>query len=84
MYSKVLAERVSELKETPKGMKYMCRELEELYSEEFELGKEQGKLKLAKETALSMAEDGVKIEKISHYIKVSPKTSQVWLNTKDN
>ena len=80
MYSKVLAERVSELKETPKGVKYMCRELEELYSE----GVEHGKLEYAKETALSMAKDGVKIEKISHYIKVSPETIQEWLNTKDN
>ena len=31
MYSKVLADRVRALKETPKGVDNMCRELEELY-----------------------------------------------------
>lgn len=41
MYSEVLADRVRALKETPKGVDSMCRELEQLYLD----GKEEGILK---------------------------------------
>lgn len=76
MYSKILAKRVFELKETPKGVKYMCRELEELCNESFELGQQYKE----KETALSMIEDNIPIEKIAFYIKVSPETVQKWVD----
>ena len=33
MYSKILAKRVYELKETRKGVESMCREMEEIYNE---------------------------------------------------
>ncbi len=42
MYSKVLAERVHELKETEKGVDFMCREMEEIYSEGMEIGEKRG------------------------------------------
>ena len=38
MNSKVLAERVRELKETQKGVEFMCREMEQIYSEGMENG----------------------------------------------
>ena len=42
MYSKILAERVYELKETKKGVELMCREMEELYNEAMEIGERNG------------------------------------------
>ena len=75
MNSKVLAERVRELKETQKGVEFMCREMEQIYSK----GMEKGELRKAKDTALSMALDGMKIDKIAQYLKVNPKLVQEWI-----
>ena len=79
MKSKVLAQRVRELKETQKGVEVMCREMEQIYSEGMENGIEKGELKKAKDTALSMALDGMKIDKIAQYLKVNPKLVQEWI-----
>ena len=103
MNSKVLAERVRELKETQKGVEFMCREMEQIYSEGMEKGIEEGiekgiengiekgiekgikegiekgELRKAKDTALSMALDGMKIDKIAQYLKVNPKLVQEWI-----
>lgn len=76
MHSKILADRVRELKETQKGVEFMCREMEQIYSE----GIESGELKKAKDTALSMAADGMKVEKIAHYLKVSASMVQKWID----
>lgn len=54
----------------------MCREMEQIYSE----GIESGELKKAKDTALSMAADGMKVEKIAHYLKVSVNMVQKWID----
>ena len=37
-----MADRVRTLKETEKGVNYMCSEMEQLYNEGIELGKKQG------------------------------------------
>ena len=87
MNSKVLAERVRELKETQEGVEFMCREMEQIYSEGMEKGIEEGiekgiekgELKKAKDTALSMALDGMKIDKIAQYLKINPKLVQEWI-----
>ncbi len=39
-----------------------------------------GELKKAKEVALSMAEDGMKAEKIARYLKVDAIMVQKWIN----
>ena len=57
-------------------MEFMCREMEQIYNE----GLENGELKKAKEVALSMAEDGMKAEKIAHYLKVSAAMVQNWID----
>ena len=46
------------MKETQKGVELMCHEMEKIYSE----GMESGELKKAKETALSMAEEGMDVK----------------------
>ena len=95
MNSKVLAKRVRELKETQEGVEFMCREMEQIYSEGIENGMEKGiakgieegmekgiekgELRKAKDTALSMALDGMKIDKIAQYLKVNPKLVQEWI-----
>ena len=76
MYSQILAERVCELKETQKGVDFMCHELEQIYSE----GIENGEMKKAKDTALSMAADGMKVDKIAYYLKVNVKMVQKWID----
>lgn len=83
MYSEVLAGRVHELKETQKGVDDMCQEMEKLCSEAREDGEERGiakgELKAKKEAALSMAEDGINIERIARLIKVDVNDVQRWL-----
>ena len=42
MHSKILADRVYELKETQKGVEFMCREMEQIYNEGFKVGEKLG------------------------------------------
>ena len=76
MHSPVLAKRVHELKDTQKGVELMCHEMEKIYSE----GMESGELKKAKETALSMAEEGMDVKMIARLVKVSEKDVQKWID----
>lgn len=76
IHSKILAEHVYELKETQKGVDLMCREMEKLYND----GMELGELKAKREAAVSMAEDGMAIEKIARLIKVSVEEVRQWLD----
>ncbi len=76
MYSKILADRVHELKETQKGVEFMCREMEQIYNE----GIENGEMQKAKASALSMVADGIKVDKIAHYLNVSAQMVQKWID----
>ncbi len=76
MHSPVLAKRVHELKDTQKGVNLMCHEMEKIYSE----GMESGELKAKKETALSMAEEGMDVKKIARLVKVSEDDIQKWID----
>ena len=62
----------------------MCHEMEKIYSEGMESGEKRGieksELKKAKETALSMAEDGMDVKMIARLVKVSEKDVQKWIN----
>lgn len=75
MYSRILADRVRELKETQKGMVIMCNELEEIYSE----GIENGELKKAREATISLAKMGLSVDKIAQALNVNVDTVQEWL-----
>ena len=76
MHSPILAKRVHELKETQKGVELMCHEMEKIYSE----GMESGELRAKKETALSMAEEGMNVKTIARLVKVSEKDVQKWID----
>ena len=76
MHSQVLAKRVHELKETQKGVELMCHEMEKIYSE----GMESGELKAKKETALSLAEMGLSVEKIAKAVNHNVNEVQKWID----
>ena len=92
MHSKILADRVYELKETQKGVEFMCREMEQIYSEGIEngeklgiakgekLGIEKGELKKAKEIALSLAQSEFPINKIAQIVQINIDVVQKWIN----
>lgn len=83
MYSKILADRVRELKETQKGMVIMCNELEEIYSEGIENGErrgiEKGELKKAREATISLAKMGLPVDKIAQALNINVETVEEWL-----
>ena len=84
MHSPILAKRMYELKETQKGVELMCHEMEKIYNEGMKSGEKRGEkrgeLKAKKETALSMAEEGMNIQKIARLVKVSEKDVQKWID----
>ena len=73
-----------EWKDTQKRDELMCREMEKIYSEGMESGEkrgiEKGELKKAKETALSMAEEGMDVKTIARLVKISEKDVQKWID----
>ena len=84
MHSKVLADRVRELKETQEGVDFMCREMDAIYNEGEKRGRAQGvaegELKKAKEMVLSLADMGLTAERIAEAAKVSVNLVQEWLS----
>ena len=58
----------------------MCHEMEKIYSEGMESGEKRGELKKAKETALSMAEEGMDVKMIARLVKVREKDVQKWID----
>ena len=76
MHSPVLAKRVHELKDTQKGVELMCHEMEKIYSE----GMESGELKAKKETALSLAEMGLPVDKIAKAVNHNVNEVQKWID----
>ena len=62
----------------------MCREMEKIYSEGMESGEkrgiEKGELKAKRETALSMAEEGMDVKTIARLVKLSEKDIQKWID----
>ena len=80
MHSPVLAKRVHELKDTQKGVELMCHEMEKIYSEGMESGEKRGELKAKKETALSLAEMGLPVEKIAKAVNHNVKDVQKWID----
>ena len=72
------------MKETQKGIELMCHEMEKIYSEGMESGEkrgiEKGELKAKRETALSMAEEGMDVKQIVRLVKVTEKEVQKWID----
>ena len=83
MYSRILAKRVYELKETQEGVESMCQEMEQIFSEGQRYGEKRGerrgKLRAKKEAAVSLNEMGLPADKIAEAVKVSAETVQKWI-----
>ena len=71
MYSEVLAQRVTELKETAEGSESMCEALEKLVQEEV--------AQKAKETAKALNQEGMSVEKIAQVLREDEETVRNWL-----
>ena len=80
MYSKILARRVKELKETQEGVDTMCDKLNELIAEERNEGEKRGILHTQKETAKNLQHMGMALEQISLALNVSVQVIQEWLS----
>ena len=76
MHSKILAERVFELKETEKEADFMCREMEQLYND----GVEIVELKARKKMAYSLLQEGMSVAQIARLVKVNTKDVQKWID----
>ena len=60
-----------ELKETEEGVEHMCKEMEQLCDE--------ARMDEKRETARSMAEDGMAVDRIAKILKVNVQMVQEWL-----
>ncbi len=92
MYSKILARRVKELKETQEGVDTMCDKLNELIAEERNegekrgiligeaQGEKRGILHTQKETAKNLQHMGMALEQISLALNVSVQMIQEWVS----
>ena len=89
MYSKILARRVKELKETQEGVDIMCDKLNELIAEERNegiligeaQGEKRGILHTQKETAKNLQHMGMALTQIAQALNVSVQMIQEWLAT---
>ena len=75
MCSHRFSDRINASQDIQKRVEFMRREMDQIYSE----GIESGELKKAKASALSMAADGMKVDKIAHYLNVSAQMVHVEL-----
>ena len=92
MYSKVLADRVRELKETQKGAESMCKELEELIklgvadgraegkAEGRVEGRTEGKKETQREVAIALDRRGMHLDEIAEIIGAQAATIRIWLD----
>ena len=83
MHSEILSSRVYELKETEEGVREMCRDMEEIYSEGMEKGREygfeEGAEKKAKEMVQSFAKTGLSVQQIAEAAKITIEVAQSWI-----
>lgn len=88
MQDGVLAKRIFELKESEKGVEYMCKEMEEIRSEGIAVGLEvgrvegrmEGKVEAQREMAKRLLDLGMPVEQVAQVAKVSAQLIQEWLS----
>ena len=88
MQDGVLAKRIFELKESEKGVEYMCKEMEEIRSEGIAVGLEvgrvegrmEGKVEAQREMAKRLLDLGMPLEQIAQAVQVSVQMLQEWLS----
>ena len=80
MYSEVLAQRVSELKETKKEENVgMCDALEELIQEFTQKGEARGEERERKKTAKALSQRGMPVQEIAQILNEEQEKVKEWL-----
>lgn len=88
MQDGALAKRIFELKESEKGVEYMCKEMEEIRSEGIAVGLEvgrvegrmEGKVEAQREMAKRLLDLGMPVEQVAQVAKVSVQLIQEWFS----
>ena len=75
------------MKENPKGVKEMCKVMEDLREESFAEGREEGRAegrkKQAQMTARNLSVQGLSVEQIAQAVGFSVETVEEWLAQRD-
>ena len=82
-----LEEKTRYLKENPKGVREMCKVMEDLREESFAEGREEGRAegrkKQAQMTARNLSVQGLSAEQIAQAVGFSVDTVEEWLAQRD-
>ena len=82
MHSRILANRVRQLKETQKGVEIMCKEMDAIYRQGEKRGERRGRaqaiIETKRETALRMKERGYSDDSIAELLKIKVSMVQKW------
>ncbi len=84
MNYKILSDRVRYFKESEKGVKTMCKIMEELREEGYNEGWAGGEARKAKETACELFKEGWPAEKIAKIVKYDVMTVEDWVKECEN
>src|SRR5699024_823064 len=79
MYSEILARRVRQLKESKEEVDDMCKEMDDIYKEGQKIGEARGEERGMRKMALSMAEEGISVERIASMAKESVELIRQWI-----
>ena len=79
MYSEILARRVRQLKESKEEVDDMCKEMDDIYKEGQRIGETLGEERGMRRMALSMAEEGISVERIASMAKESVELIRQWI-----
>ena len=79
MYSEILARRVRQLKESKEEVDDMCKEMDDIYKEGQRIGEARGEERGMRRMALSMAEEGISVERIASMAKESVELIRQWI-----
>ncbi len=80
MYSEILSQRVSELKETEKGIESMCEEMEKIYKEGETRGEARGELKERKKNTKALFQKGMSVKEIAEIFNEKEDIVKKWLD----
>lgn len=71
------------MKENPKGVREMCKVMEDLREESFAEGQEEGRREQAQMTARNLSVQGLSVEQIAQAVDFSVEAVKEWLAQKD-
>ena len=82
MHFDLLADTTRYLKENPKGVREMCKVMEDLRDESYAEGREEGRMEQARLTAQNLKLHGLTLEQIAEAVGFDIETVRKWLTPK--